>query len=76
MRSRHYYDEDLTTIVQFDGDVTTAYMFDNDGVYAYGHAKHHPEDTYSEWFGEQLSLARAQQRYARKIERLLIRGTK
>lgn len=76
MRTKMYLDDDLSTVVTFDGAITSATVYDNDGVYARGNAKHNPADDYSATFGELLAVTRARGRYARKVERNLIRSTR
>ena len=75
MPSRYYVDEDTITTVIFDGPVTSVTIF-GDNIHARGNAKHDPADKYSETFGENLATARAQSRYARKVERRLVRSTR
>lgn len=76
MRYIQYGFDDLTTTITFNGDLVSAFIIDSDGVYASGHAKRHPEDDFSAEVGGNLALARASGRYARKVERNLIRDTK
>jgi hypothetical protein len=76
MRNNFYSTEHETIRVQFNGEVTTVEIIDNNGVAARGHAKHNPADSYSESFGQALALARASNRYFRKIEKRLVKETK
>lgn len=76
MRSHFYIDEERTVSVSFDGAITSVVIVDAEGICGRGHAKHHPEDDYSLKFGEKLARSRAEQRYARKVERHLIKNTR
>lgn len=76
MRSNKYVSESETVLVTFKGPITTAEIWDRRGNYACGNAKHHPDDDYTETFGEALAVARASYRYFKKMEKKLIKSTK
>lgn len=76
MRTDRYSDENESIIVKYMGDITTVEIYDRHGNYARGSAKYHPDDRYTEDFGKALALARASQRYFKKIEKQLVKSTK
>lgn len=76
MRTNEYVYEDHTVFVAFKGSITTAVVWDKEGNQACGNAKQHPDDLYSETFGEDLAVARAYLRFFRKLEKRLVKATK
>jgi hypothetical protein len=77
MRVKYDEDDQIQVHTTFNGDLTTTEIYDilND-ICATGHSKRHPDDAYSERVAEGLANARAMQRYARKVERKLMRETR
>ena len=76
MKQNKYTDDWGSMIVTFKGDITTAEFWDKHGNYARGSAKYHPDDRYTENFGQALAIARASYRYFKKIEKKLVKSTK
>jgi hypothetical protein len=70
-------EDNLYITTEFNGDLTTTTIYDElNNIEATGHSKRHPEDMYSERIAHGLANARALQRYARKVERRLMRETR
>lgn len=68
-----YTDNSTVVDVQWEGGLTTAHVLHTlTGITARAHAKHNPEDTYSQVYGSDLAIARAKARLYNKIQKRLV----